>query len=248
MISLKVVSRTTKPTPGKKDSFWDSLSRAEQDQYLKDHPDSKYKTATKKPKNAPSKKGAEAPAAKPKKLTDIIKNFHADQKKFFESEQHKPDSEERTKLAGLVERKKEGFKKSIKSEVKEWHHAMDGIRELAKGGKLDDHHKSALKAISIHSGIVIGDIALAGGMATLGAAVTAFGSGFLTHTLGIHAGKTAIWASTMKDFDKMTDEELLDWYVDNMAKSVKTANIPIKNWLSAVTNKGKKNAKPKSKK
>lgn len=247
MRQLKVVSRTTKPVPGKKDSFWDSMSRAQQDQYLKDHPDSKYKNSPKKPKNAPGKKAAEAPA-KPKKLTDIIKNFHADQKKFFESEQHKPNSEERTKLADLMIRKKAGFKKSIKSEVKEWHHAMDGIRAMAKGQELDDHHKSALKAISVHSGIVIGDLALAGGMATLGAAVGGFAAGFLSHTLGIHVGKTAIWAATMKkDFDDMTDEELLDWYVDNMAKSVKTQNIPVKNWLNAVM-KGKKNEKPKSKK
>ncbi len=247
MQSLKVVSRTSKPMPGKKDSFWDGMSRNQQDEYLKEHPDSKYKTATKKPKNAPGKKVAEAPKGKVQKLTDLIKGFHKDQKKFFESEQHKPGSEERTKLSGLVERKKEGFKKSIKSEVKEWHHAMDGIRKLAKGEKLDDHHKGALKAISVHSGIVIGDIALAGGMTTMAAAVGTFASGFLAHTLGIHVGKTAVWAATMKDFDKMTDEELLDWYVDNMAKSVKTANIPVKNWLSAVM-KGKKNEKPKAKK
>jgi len=247
MRALKTVARTVKPmTKLKKDSFWDSLSRPEQDQYLKDHPDSKYKNSPKKPKNAPGKKAAEAPA-KPKKLTDIIKNFHADQKKFFEDGQHQPDSEERAQLAELMKRKKEGFKKSIKSEVKEWHHAMDGIRAMAKGEQLDDHHKSALKAISIHSGIVIGDLALAGGMHTLGAAIGSFASGLLSHTLGIHVGKTAIWAATKKDFDNMTDEELLDWYVDNMAASVKSAKIPVKNWLSAIM-KGRKHAKPKSKK
>ena len=105
------------------------------------------------------------------------------------------------------------------------------------------------KATAIGTAIFAGMGAAAKGPVgmILGAAIGGFASGFLAHTLGIHVGKAAVWAATKKDFDKMSDDELLDWYVENMAQSVKSANIPVKNWLSAVM-KGSKNAKPKSKK
>ena len=241
----------SKRTKKKNKDFWDSLSRNEQEEYLKEHPNSKYKQMPKKPRAGAKDSGAKdstslAPAKRAvTKLTDLIKGMHKDQQKFFQDGQHKADSEERTKLSDLMKRKKNGFKKSIKSEVKEWHHAMDGIRKLAKGEKLDEHHKGALKAVSIHSGIVIGDMALAGGMTTMAAAVGTFASGFLAHTLGIHVGKTAVYATNRPDFDKMTDDELLDWYVDNMANAVKSANIPAKDWLKAVTKGSKKREKSK---
>ena len=46
----------------------------------------------------------------------------------------------------------------------------------------------------------------------------------------------------------MTNEELLDWYVENLANSVRTVDVPTKDWLKAVKKQGAKHAKSKPKK
>jgi hypothetical protein len=246
----KGFEKDTKHTPSRsnpEDKWFYDWPEEKQRQYIKEHPNSKFAKEAKK-EETPGKGIHHHVKKHALKLSQAIKDFHEDQKKFFQEGQYKPESNERRKLSQMVVDKKKGLAKSIKHEVKEWRTGANALRKLKRGESLDHHDKAALKAIAVHSGIVMADIAATGGlMHGVGLVVAHFIKGMLQHSLMIHFGKSAIYSSVpayvvLGAKDEQTDDELLEELIDMMAEGVSKANFKPADWVRAFkkANKGNK--------
>jgi len=172
------------------------------------------------------------------KLKEKAKDWHKKQIEYYQSGQLEPNSEDRKGLKNLLIKKKDGIIKALKEEVHEFKEAGSGLKKFFNGetDKMTSHEKKAIKTISIHLGIVIGSMALTGGLA--GAAskgIGALGKGIVAHYLE-HAGLTKIGhvLAFAKAEGELTDEEIdkiLSHLIDEILKHIESGNISEEDWL-----------------
>lgn len=213
------------------DAWFYEMNKESQDEYIKEHPNSKFAKNAKQTEIEPKKKLNKVKKIAGK-MSDAIKGFNEEQRKFFTEGQHKPESEERRKLGDMIKDKSKGIAKAVKHEVKEWKLAANALRKLKRGEKLDQHDKAAMKAVAIHAGIVIGEMALTGGLAHgLAVAVPHLATGLLQHSAIVNFGKAAIYA---KAEDEEADEALLEELIKMLGEGAAKADVKPEKWINAV--------------
>ena len=224
------------------DEWFKSMPKKQQEAYIKQHPNSKYARQAKKAeeqedkgktKKTDAKSKRTVPQKHVKKLQIHWKKFSKDQRKLFHDGGHLPKSKERSSFADMMRRKKAGIAKAIKHEVHEWKQAGNAVKKLVTGKTISKHEKQALKSVAIHVGLVVGPMALSGGLSA-GLAATAKGLGFglLEHTALIRGAQIAAFASESKDKPE-TPEDYLTVLVGEMADAMEDADISIDSWIKA---------------
>ena len=232
----------------KDDAWWEKLTKKQKQAYVAKHPNSKYaKKAAGKDKEANEDKGASSKTGKslPKKQVQKLKvhwkKFSKDQKKMFKDGDHLPKSEERKGFKSFVKRKAKGVVKALKHEVHEWKAAGGGIRKLVNGKKPTKHEREAIKAVALHTAMVVGPMAITGGLsAGLGNVLTSMGVGLLEHTALIRGAQIAAFASESAKKDDRTPEDYLELLVNQMADVIGDADIDIEEWIEAALATSKK--------
>lgn len=261
MQTLRVVSTTSNreeayrtlvvaDSNAKEDEWFYGMSKDKQLEYLRSHPNSKFsKSAHSRQKAEDGKKAVTTEAPKPvKKMSDAVKDFNEEQKSFFKRGGQKPGSEERRTASKFVSDKAKGIATALKAEGKEWKTAAGALRKLKSGEKLNAHDKAAFKNIAVHTGLVVSEIALTGGLAHgIVVAMPHIASGLLSHSLMVNFGKAAAYASVVEAAEDQSDEELLDELIKMFAKSVEDAPLKSSKWIAAIkkhnAEKGKKVSK-----
>lgn len=181
-----------------------------------------------------------------KKISQAIKNFHEDQKKFFKDKDYEENSEPRRTLGKLFKDKAKGIVKALKEEGEEWKHAASGMRAIVNGEKLNHHQKQAMKTVAVHAALVIGPAALSGGLsAGFAHALPHVIGGMLEHSLVMGGLKAAIWAAKEKDTKDMSEDELIEMLIEYMAKGAEKSAVSKRDWVKAMM---KANALEKSEK
>lgn len=261
--------------------WWNSLSQNQQKQYINEHKTTEYRkhlkmdngTSDKKPiteekpvnyndaiqksveNEVKKRKLAEHVKHHAKTLHHRIKKFHAEQRKFFQEGEEKPNSEARTTAADIIHRKAHGIVKKFKHELHEdkeaYTEAAKAIRNILTGKSLDDSEKKHLKSAATKLAILAGMTLATGGAGGLvhgvGIGVAHFGAHAVAHRL-LEAGivgsaASLVYASAMFEYatklidsnkiDKMTDDEVLEYFVKMMGEGVKSAPIKTKQWVEA---------------
>lgn len=172
------------------------------------------------------------------KLKEKAKDWHKKQIEFYQSGALESNSEDRKGLKDFLNKKRDGITKALKEEVHELQAAGSGLKKFFSGktSEISSQEKKAIKTISIHLGIVIGSMALTGGLT--GAAskgIGALGKGIVSHYLE-HAGLTKIGhvLAFAKAEELLTDEEIdkiLNQLIDEMLKHIESGNISEEDWL-----------------
>ena len=151
----------------------------------------------------------------------------------FKDGDHLPGSKERKTLGNFFKRKAKGVVKALKHEVKEWKEAGGALRKLVNGKKPNDHERKALKTVAIHVAMVVGPMAVTGGLSGGLASVSkGIGLNLLEHTALIRGAQIAAFASESGE-DKRSDEELLELLVKQMGDAMAKADISIDDWMKA---------------
>lgn len=224
-------------TVTKEGAWFYEMDQAGQEAYVKKYPTSKYAVAYKAKK---SEKGKDT-VAKVQVSHHIKKHWHKfseDQKEFFGRGGHKPESKERRTFGSMIKDNSKGIVKAIKHEVKEWQDAGRGIKKLATGKKMTSHEKHALKTVAIHEAMVIGPMAISGGLsAGLASAAKGIGLGLAEHTALIHGAKIAAFASAAPVENEITsdmsEEDALDIFVKQTGDAMISAKMPDRVWAEA---------------
>lgn len=169
-----------------------------------------------------------------KKLSQALKSFHEDQKKFFKDKDYEEGSEQRRKLGNIIRDKSKGLVKALKEEGEEWKHAANSMKKIFNGEKLSHHEKAALKNIAIHAALVVGPAAVTGGLsAGVTTALPHLAFGFLEHSLVMSGLKAAVWAKK-QDVNDMTEDELLEMLIEYLAKGVEKGAMSKRDWVKAM--------------
>ena len=171
--------------------------------------------------------------------TEKVKNWAEKQRSFYDgddAESKKIDAEMSKKLGGemeklsitkktadLVKKKAKGLVKGMKDEVHEWKEAGIGLTKLAKGKEINDHEKKAIKAVAIHTALVVGSMAMTGGLSG-GAAAIAKGLGihFAEHSLLVRGAHALAFAKAVEEGDDKAAEEALEAMVNEFAEFIQT--------------------------
>jgi hypothetical protein len=186
------------------------LSEEKQAEYLKLHPTSKF-----------------AHVVRHSKVT--LKKAVHEQRKFFTEGGAKPGSKQRRGIAQFFKDKAKGLVKAMKHEVKEFKEAGHAVSDLLHGKKLHDHQKKALKTVLIHSAMVIGPMAISGGLsAGLSHVLPHLAGGFLEHSLVMSAGRAAMFAS-----DTPKNSELLEKMLEKFADYIADQDLSSDDWKAA---------------
>lgn len=205
------------------DSWFDKLNDTEQKQYVTEHPNSKYVKLARKVTEHKEKVVHKTKTS----VAQIVK----DQKEFFHGKGHEPGSKPRRAMGDFLKAKLHGVIKGLKHEAHEVKAAGGALVDIAKGNKINDHQKKALKSVLIHSLLVVGPMALTGGLsAGLSHVLPHMAGGFIEHTLLMSAGKAAIFASDTND---LSPEKLMKQMIDKFADYVANADIDKASWESA---------------
>ncbi len=199
-------------------SWFQSLSKEQQDQYLELHPASKYG----------DQKGTghddEKPAAKPGKVQPKKKSPHGKTpkqvqqvKEFAASEEAEPNSKPRRTFGQMIKGKLKGIVHHIKDEVAEAAVAGRAVTKVFAGKKLNDKDMHALKATAVRLVLVCGSLAVTGGLTTAighGVSILAqeIAHDFVQHSIVSASEKTLMHSSTTaaaddedKGLDKMAE-------------------------------------------
>lgn len=248
----------------KEGAWFYEMDKAGQEAYVKKYPGSKYAKEYKQKQKEKSRAEKGDTVAKVKVSHHVKKHwgkFSEEQKEFFGRGDHKPGSKQRRKLGQIIKSKAKGVVKAIKHEVDEWKDAGKGIKKLATGKKMTSHEKHALKNVAIHAAMVIGPMAISGGLsAGLGTAAKGIGLGLLEHSALIRGAQVAAFASgtgagrteiiNMLDevaFEAiakteitadMDEEQAIEALIKQMGDAMATAKIPDRVWAeAAIANK-----------
>lgn len=214
-------------------AWWKKLSEKEKEAYVAQHPNSKYAKMHKADKIKQAKPKQSLPKKHARKLKVHWKKFSKEQKKMFKDGDHLPGSKERKTLGNFFKRKAKGVVKALKHEVKEWKEAGGALRKLVNGKKPNDHERKALKTVAIHVAMVVGPMAVTGGLSGGLASVSkGIGLNLLEHTALIRGAQIAAFASESGE-DKRSDEELLELLVKQMGDAMAKADISIDDWMKA---------------
>lgn len=214
--------------------------------YIKEHPKSKFakqklkedKKKGKADKKAEKKAAKKANPSKASKAATSIKasmkNFSHSQQKFFKGDGHKPESKERRSFGKFMKDKAKGIVKAIKAEGAEWKDAGSAIKKIATGGKPTKHEKHALKTVAIHAAMVVGPMAISGGLsAGLAGMSKGLAVGMLEHSALIRAAQVAVFASADKIDEDSTLDEAMEHFVAELGEAFATAKISEADWVKA---------------
>lgn len=126
-------------------------------------------------------------------------------------------------------------------EVHEFKHAGSALKKFFTGNLKDinHHEKDALKTIAIHTGIVIGTMALTGGLGhllhggVLGAA-GGIGVHYLEHSAITRIGHALLFAKGEEDYLNMSDEDLLKKFIISISNHMESGNIKEEDWKNKI--------------
>ena len=230
--------------------WWNGLTKPRKMAYVKEHPKSKYAKQYAKERDAAikgHKKGDKKRAKDDKKgskhiktLKARMKTFHADQKKFFAEGEHKPKSKERRTFGKMIKDKAKGIVTSVKAEGQEWKDAGKAVKKIATGKKLSKHEKHALKTVAIHTAMVVGPMAVTGGLsAGLAGMSKGLAVGMLEHSALIRGAQVLVFAGAVGAItDESSDEEALMHLVEALGDAFAEADLPNSVWADAAEKVG----------
>ena len=217
MKHIEIAAKTRLQLAG--DDWFDKMSPDQQKEYVTEHPASKFAKSAKKSIKTVQNVG--------KKAVVSVKDFSKDQKTFFRGKDHEAKSEARRSFSTFIKDKAKGLVKGLKHEVKEFKMAGVGLAKLASGHKLDHHEKGAIKAVLLHSALVIGPMAMTGGLsAGLSHVLPAIATHFLEHSMVMTAGKAALFASAKKD----DSDALMQHLITKFAEYIETEDFDQDTW------------------
>ena len=161
------------------DSWFDNLTAKQQQEYIEQHPNSKYAKNYRKKGNGPTNPSGSRKVVKDKQpkhehveVTPVHKKFHKEistldksDREFFKTGQDKPKSSVRTTLAKHIRTSHREIAHQIKHQVTEWKDGCKAIGKLASGKKISEHEKKALKALVIDAAVTAASVAVTGGFA-----------------------------------------------------------------------------------
>lgn len=240
---------------GAADEWWESLSKKQQEQYIKLHPRSKYAKQARDPqqekpaakKKTPNAGEQKKRVAKPKseqkpesekisfrdKLSKIapatLKKIGAH---FMKSGESKPNSKTRRSFGDALKAKSKVLVDHIKSDIKTFGHAGKALHKIVKGKELDDSDKHAIKHALMDSLSMIAWTAIGGGL-SLGVAhaLPHLAEHFVANMIISGGAKALIIASVV------TASEDHDKYMENVVNAfadyIKEGDISGETWNAA---------------
>ena len=174
---------------------------------------------------------------------------------FFASGGHKPGSEARKNIAGLVKQKSKGIVAHLKSQKDEWHHGIKAIKKMAKGESLSSHDKEALQNITKDILITVGSVTVTGGLGHgLALALGHFGVDLVKDIVLKSAAHGLVHASILPSkpsfnaFDRLreisgADDRLMEQILEKLSDFIANGEIPDDIWEKTVTDLAKKNSR-----
>lgn len=162
-----IKAREDAPVGGALPKWWTSLSDESREEYVAEHPNSKYadihkqSKGTPKTEHAPGKDHASAPKTE-HKPTEHAEHSQAPS---HTTEEMQPKSKVRTKAAKFLKSKAGSIVSHVKGEAKEWKAAGSALNDLRKGKKLDTHAKKAIASVATDVAILTTAIVSGGGAA-----------------------------------------------------------------------------------
>lgn len=167
-----------------------------------------------------------------KKLKEKAKDWHKKQIEFYQSGALDSGSEERKGLGSFLEKKKAGIIKAVKDEIHEYKEAGSGLKKFFSGNKseITSHEKKAIKTVAIHLGVVIGSMAITGGLSGLASkGVAALGKGIAMHYFE-HAGLMRLghvlaFAKAEGELSEKEYDELMNKLLDDIIKHIESGDI-----------------------
>lgn len=210
------------------DGWFADMPVEEQKEYVEEHPASKYAKLVGATKGAASKvKDKTAKVAVMTKTTTA--EFAKSEHEFFHGSGHEKGSEPRRTLGKFLQDKAKGIVKACKHEVREFKYAGNALLGMLHGKKPDEHQRAAIKTVMIHTAMVLGPMAVSGGLSLgLAHALPHVVAGFLEHTLVVSAARAAVFAS-----DAPTPEEMVERLVTKFAEYIESGEISKEEWAAA---------------
>lgn len=187
--------------------WFDQLEVSEQKKYIEQHPQSQFaKHALKQAKVA-------------------VHSMLHEQRKFFKGAGYKPKSAERRSFGQFIKDKAKGLVHALKHEVHEFKEAGQGVNKFFQGKKMSHEEKKALKTVLIHSALVIGPMAVTGGLsAGLSSVLPSVATHFVEHALVMNVAKVAMFAS-----DDPTDANMQKM-LEKFAEYVAEQDLSVDEW------------------
>jgi hypothetical protein len=223
---MKVFISLSRPIP----EWFKKLPREEQKEYLKEHPQSRLGHSS-------LKKAVVKVSDTAVKAKISAKHIAKEERAFFKDGADEAGSEHRRSFGLLIKQKLHGVMKAMKHEVKEFKMAGAGLVQLAHGKKIDDHQKKAIKTVLIHSLMVLGPMAISGGLsAGLVHALPHAVGGFLEHSLVVSAARAAVFAAEAEPTAQPAvdpSEELMAKLIEKFAEYVANGDISRDEWKEA---------------
>lgn len=192
--------------------WWRALNDEEREEYITEHPNSKYADIHIKDKE---------------KKTETKKPEHKTETKLdLTSPELKPNSVERTKAVDFLKSKLGDIKDHLKHEAKEWHHAGKALVSLSKGVPLTEHDKKAVAAvasdlINVAIKVATGGVLAEGVMAVLHHA----GSHLAEEALIKAAVKGTIHKATVQADSKSEEDAILEKALEILLEELKKGDL-----------------------
>lgn len=168
-------------------------------------------------------------------VVDKLKTWAEKEKEFFRNGSHKPGSEERKGAAEFFRRKAKGIISVLKEEVHETKEASIGISKFFTGKKLSEHEKKAIKTVGTHLALVIGSMAIGGGLSAGLAGVTkGLFLHYLEHTGIIGIARVALFASVddeIGDKETFSPDRALEILLNDFADYIENGDIDFNDWV-----------------
>lgn len=167
-------------------------------------------------------------------LRERAKTWHKKQLEFYESGGLEQGSEDRKGMKEFLKKKTKGILKGVKDEVHEYKEFGSGMKKFFTGKKdeITKHEKKAMITVGVHMGIMIGGMAMTGGLSGLASkGVAALSKGLAIHWLE-HAGITrlghALAFAKGEENEEIGDKELdkyLKQMLDEMLKHIESGEL-----------------------
>lgn len=166
-----------------------------------------------------------------KKLKDAIGGWVEKNRDFFRKD-FKGGSEARRNLSNFIQRKTKGIATAIKGQFEEWKGAASAVKKIIKREKLTKDDKANIAKAAWFFGSTAGGMALTGGLAApMAKLLPSIGMALFRKTALGAATKSIFFADAV---DKMTDDQALEFFINQMSKSVANADLSEDEWVDAV--------------
>ncbi len=181
----------------------------------------------------------EKPSIK-QRLKEKASVWHKKQVEMYQSGALDAGSDDRKGLSGWLSKKKDGIIKQLMHEKHTFQGAGSGLKKFFTGnkGEITSSEKKAMKTIGIHLGIVVGSMALTGGLGGLATkGIGALGKGIAMHYLE-HQGITSLGHvlafAKAEGEEELSDAELekyIGMLVDGLLEHIEHGNISEEDWM-----------------